>query len=296
MNNALQTAIEDGIADALGGAVSVQNARRVGGGSINEAAVLETNRGQFFLKWNEHPIDDQFELEAMALREMRSSDTDLVIPEPVVHRRPSGQAPGFLVIEYLEPGARVSDFDEQLGRGLAEMHRKRADAFGYHRDNYCGTTPQPNDWTSDWIEFYRDQRLGFQLELAADKRGLSDRDRRDFETLLERLPDLLATDDEPPALIHGDLWSGNLHVAPDGRPSIIDPAAYYAHREAELGMMKLFGGFSDRVYAAYDEAWPLQAGWEERVELYELYHVMNHYNIFGGGYGSQAFSMVRRWV
>ncbi|MGM0555308.1 MAG: fructosamine kinase family protein [Myxococcota bacterium] len=296
MNEQLRKAVSSALRDELGKDLHVEEVRAVGGGSINRAAVIETGEGEFFLKWNTHPIDDQFELEAMALEEMRDSNTELVIPRPIVHRSPEGRAPGFLVIEYLEPGQRVADFDEQLGRGLAALHRKTADAFGFHRDNYCGTTPQPNPWRSDWVEFYRDERLGFQLELAVDKRGVSSSQRRAYEKLLGRLDEFLATEESVPSLIHGDLWSGNLHVAPDGRPSLIDPAAYFGHREAELGMMRLFGGFSDRVYDAYHDAWPLEQGWRERLELYELYHLMNHFNLFGGGYGRRAFSIVEHWV
>ncbi len=296
MDTELRDAVSAALQQVVGAQIGIDRVRTVGGGSINQAAVLETSDGEYFVKWNAHPIDDQFELEAMALDEMRASETELVIPRPIVHRAPDGRAPGFLVLEYLDPGQRVADFDEQLGRGLAALHRKTADGFGYHRDNYCGTTPQPNAWCDDWNDFYREERLRFQLELAVDKRSVSDSDRRAYETLLERLGEFLATDESVPSLIHGDLWSGNLHVAPNGRPSIIDPAAYYGHREAELGMMRLFGGFSDRVFGAYSDAWPLEPGWEQRLELYELYHLMNHFNLFGGGYGRRAFSIVKRWI
>lgn len=288
--------MEASLSDALEKQVRVGGTSSVGGGSINQAAVVETSAGEYFLKWNDQPIEDLFELEAMALDEMISSPTELVIPAPIDYRGPQDGVPGFLILDYLAPGTRVADFDERLGRGLADLHRKSADAFGFHRDNYCGTTPQPNRWRGDWIDFYREERLRFQLELAVDERGVSSGDRRAFDRLLERLDEFLGTGESVPSLIHGDLWSGNLHVAPDGRPGVIDPAAYYGHREAELGMMRLFGGFSDRVFDAYDEAWPLEPGWRDRLELYELYHLMNHFNLFGGGYGRRAFSIVKRRV
>ena len=290
MHELLRTALEDELA------APIADVRRVGGGSINEAAVVTTTDGRFFVKWNRHPIPDQFDREAEALDALRGSGTSLVIPAPVARRRPAGTVPAFLVLEYLEPGRRVADFDERLGRGLAELHRASAERFGFAHDNYCGATPQPNTWEDDWVAFYRDHRLGFQVELAAKKRHVSGSDRDVYDRLLDRLGELLDAEGEVPALIHGDLWSGNLHVAPDGRPSIIDPAAYYGHREAELGMMSLFGGFSSRVYAAYDELYPLREGWRERLPLYELYHVLNHYNLFGGGYGAQAVSIARRFV
>lgn len=286
--------MKDAIATALG--TPVTGLRPVSGGSINQAAVVETPDGELFVKWNRHPIPDQFDREAEALQALRDSGTSLRIPEPIVWRRPRGDTPAFLVIEYLEPGRKVADFDALLGRGLAELHAASADQFGFSHDNYCGATPQPNPWTDDWITFYREHRLRHQLEICADRRGFSSSDRADYERLLERLDELLGIEPEPPALIHGDLWSGNLHVAPDGLPSIIDPAAYYGHREAELGMMSLFGGFSSRVYDAYQESFPLQRGWRDRLPLYELYHVMNHYYLFGGGYGSQAMGIVKRFV
>ena len=289
----MDSQLRKAIADAMG--TEIRESRRIGGGSINEAAIVTTPAGRFFVKWNRHPIPDQFDREAEGLHAMRASGTRLVIPEPVVCRRPSGEVPAFLVLEYLEPGPRRPDFDEELGRGLAELHRATADAFGFDHDNYCGATPQPNTWTADWVTFYRENRLRFQIELAARKRSVSACDRATYDRLLGRLDDLLDADAERPALIHGDLWSGNLHGTPDGRPSVIDPAAYYGHREAELGMMSLFGGFSSRVYAAYDEVFPLKPGWRERLPLYELYHVLNHYNLFGGGYGSQALAIARRF-
>lgn len=284
------------LTDAIDSSVEVHDLRSTSGGSINQAKLADTSEGRFFVKFNRSGPPDLMEREAEALEEMRAGDTSLVIPEPIAVARPDGTRPSILVLEYLEPGDRIPDFDERLGRGLAELHQVSADRFGFHHDNYCGTTPQPNDWHDDWVAFYREHRLRHQLRLAVDGRQVSSSDRRAYERLLDRLDDLLGIDPEPPALIHGDLWSGNLHVAPDGRPSILDPAAYYGHREAEIGMMELFGGFSETVYAAYQQVRPLQDGWRDRIPLYSLYHVMNHYNLFGGHYGRQAFDIVNRYV
>ena len=291
------TDIQNALSDALDRPIDVERLESVAGGDINQAAVAHTDAGQYFVKWNRAGPADLFEREEEALREMRRADTSLRIPEPIVSTRPVDGHPAFLVMEYLEPGRRVSDFDERLGRGLAELHNHASDAgFGFPHDNYCGTTLQPNDWGDEWVEFYREKRLRHQLQLAVDHRDVSSSDRRDYETMLSTPDALPGADPEPPALIHGDLWSGNLHVAPDGTPAIIDPAAYYGHREAELGMMELFGNYSDRVYDAYQEVRPLQSGWRERLPLYKLYHVMNHYNLFGGHYASQAFRIVRRYA
>lgn len=286
----MRDAIARALTEALGEPVEIQQLRRVGGGSINAAARVDTSAGAYFAKWNDRPIPDQFEREAEGLRAMAESGSALVVP------RPLRATPSLLVMEWLEPGPRVADFDERLGRGLADLHRATSGrGFGFERDNYCGATPQPNGWMDDWVGFYRARRLGHQARLA-EARGLGSRDLTDLDRLLERLDGWLGIEPEPPALVHGDLWSGNLHAEAGGRPALIDPAAYYGHREAELGMMVLFGGFSARVYAAYDEAWPLQAGWRERLPLYTLYHVLNHFHLFGGGYGRQAMGIVRRFV
>jgi fructosamine-3-kinase len=275
--------------DAIGAALGARILRTtaLGGGCINHAAKIETSRGVFFAKWNDAPPPAMFEREAACLEALRSANSSLAIPEVIAFSNE------FLVTELLEPGPRVKDFDERLGRGLAELHRASADAFGFETDTYCGTTLQPNPRTDRWVDFYREHRLGHQLRLLRSAIGKSDAER--FEKLLDRLPDLLGPE-EGPALIHGDLWSGNLHVTRAGLPALIDPASYYAHREAELGMMTLFGGFGARVYDAYSEAFPLDPGWRERNPLYQLYHVANHATLFGGGYAGQMMGIVRRYV
>jgi fructosamine-3-kinase len=252
---------------------------------MNETAVVETDAGPFFAKWNRSPLPHLFEREAEGLRALAASGTSLRVPRPVCARA------DLLVMEYLPPGRPAPDLDERFGRGLAELHRATAPAYGFPHDNYCGTTPQPNGWLDDWTAFWRERRLRFQLDLAAD---MPRDERRVFDRLLGRLDALLVA--EPPALIHGDLWGGNRHVAPDGGPAIVDPAAYYGHREAELGMMVLFGGFSARVFAAYEEVRPLAPGWRDRLPLYSLYHVLNHRHLFGGGYGAQALRIARRFT
>jgi fructosamine-3-kinase len=288
--------LKEALDETFDTSVTVDRLERVSGGDINEAAIAHTSEGELFVKWNRDGIEDLFEREFEALEEMREAETNLTIPEPLCHRPPASGRPGFIVMEYLETGPRVSDFDERLGRGLAQLHEHSAEQFGFEHDNYCGTTPQPNDWRDDWVDFYRDQRLRHQLELAVDRRSVSEDDREAFEALLVRLDEFVGPAPESPSLIHGDLWSGNLHVGPDGTPALIDPAVYYGHPEAEIGMMELFGGFSSRVYNAYREVRSLPSGWRDRLSLYQLYHVMNHYNLFGGHWGGQAFDIVRKWV
>ena len=294
--SALFGRMEEALAGAVGAPVSVLRSEPLSGGCINHAARLHTSRGVFFAKWNDARRPGLFTQEAASLEALRGSGTSLVIPAPVAARDPDGTGPGFLTPPDRAPGPRGARSDAPLGEGLAELHRASWIAFGFTLDTYCGTTLQPNQPLPTWLEFYRDRRLGPQLAMAAAKGLLAPRDRALGERLLERLEAHLAGTEEPPALIHGDLWSGNLHVAPGGRPALIDPAAYYGHREAELGMMTLFGGFSERVFAAYEAAAPLPAGWEERGELYQLYHVLNHANLFGGGYVEQARGIMRRWA
>ncbi len=265
-----------------------------GGGCINSAATVDALGTRYFVKWNDRPLPEQFAAEAAGLRALAESGAGLVVPRPLAWGD-DGPGRSFLVLEYLAPGRRVKNFEEQLGRGLAELHQVTSElGFGFELDGYCGATPQPNGWMPEWPEFYTERRIGHQLTLARQN-GMGRADLQIGERFLARLGGLLA-DPEPPALIHGDLWSGNLHTAPDGRPGLIDPAAYYGHREAELGMMVLFGGFGRRVFDAYDEARPLQPGWRDRLDLYTLYHVLNHFNLFGGGYGSQAVQIMRRFA
>lgn len=287
-----ERALAAAFAEALGVDVPQVALEPVGGGCINQAAVCEVAGERWFVKWNDRPLAGQFAAEAAGLAALAAAESGLVVPSVLVHSDVPGAA--FLVLGYLERGARGPRFDEALGQGLAALHRSSAPEFGFALDGYCGATPQPNARCASWLEFYRERRLGHQLTLARAA-GFPSEGFRAGQRLLARL-EAWIEDDEPPALIHGDLWSGNLYPCAGGRPGLVDPAAYYGHREAELGMMTLFGGFSQRVFAAYDEAFPLAAGWRERLGLYELYHVLNHFNLFGGGYASQAESLIRRYL
>lgn len=281
---------------ALPGDFSITDARPVSGGDINEAALVETEQQRFFVKWNYDAPADLFEREVEALHTMCEAETELVIPEPLQARRPQGRFPATIAMTYIEPGRPGPDYDERLGRGLAQLHAVSNEAFGFFNDNYCGTTPQPNDWTDDWAEFYGRRRLEHQLELIADRRRVSSEQRRLFDQLLDDIDELVGPGDVAPSLIHGDLWSGNVLATAEGYPAIVDPAAYFGHPEAEIGMMELFGGFSNTVYAAYREVGALLDGWRRRVPLYSLYHLMNHYYLFGGHYGCRVFETVRELV
>lgn len=288
----------DAVASILGRPVVLRSERPLSGGCIHDARLVDTDAGRFFVKSSDKPYGAVFSAEAEGLGALSRSGTSLTIPRVWAHCDPRPGEPGFLVLEYLEPEPRRTaqprNFDEALGRGLAELHAHTAHAFGFERDTFCGATLQPNPWTTHWVDFYRTHRLEYQLRLGTARNQYDRRDRAIFERLFSRL-DLFLEDNEPPALLHGDLWSGNLLTTGDGAPALIDPATYFGHREAELGMMTLFGGFSARVFAAYEEAAPLRPDWRQRNPLYELYHVMNHATLFGGSYPEQAVSLARRF-
>lgn len=282
------------LADALGKPVAIRSRTPLAGGSICRTERIETSAGPFVLKSLTGAVPSAlFEAEAHGLRTLESSGTSLTIPRVWAH---STTAPAFIVMEHLASGRRVGDFDQRLGAGLAALHRATATRFGFDTDNFCGLTRQINSWREHWVEFYRDQRLGPQIARASHAGLLSKSDTMQCHRLLDKLGHWVAEPAEGPALIHGDLWSGNLHVDAAGCPALIDPAVSYAHREAELGMMTLFSGFPGRVFDAYDEALPLEPGWRDRQALYQLYHLLNHLNLFGMGYRGQVMDVVRRFV
>ena len=226
------------------------------------------------------------EAEADGLRELARARA-IRVPAPVACGDAGGVA--FLALEWLEfsGGGR----DAALGAGLAQLHRTTAQAHGWHRDNTIGTTPQDNVWTGDWATFFRDRRIAPQLALAAGK-GHGGRLQRDGQRLLEAIPALLAGHAPAPSLLHGDLWAGNAARLASGEPVIFDPAVHFGDREADLAMTELFGGFGASFYAAYSEAWPFAPGYATRRTLYNLYHVLNHLNLFGGGYRAQVETMI----
>ncbi|MGB3780021.1 MAG: fructosamine kinase family protein [Tunicatimonas sp.] len=278
------------LTEALSEPVVVQGMKSLSGGCINQAVKLTTNRGIFFAKWSATAPADQFVREAEALQELAKASTLLQIPRVILVQTD----PPLLVTSFLEPATgSTAPPDEQLGRGIAELHRYKHDRYGFHQNNYCGATPQDNRWNDDWIAFYGQQRLGHLMKLLEQKRGLSDSERKAYAQLMDRLPQLVGHH-PPPALTHGDLWSGNALYSASG-PALIDPACAYADRESDLALMAMFGGFSDRTWAAYQEAYPLPAGWQQRRPLYQLYHYLNHDYLFSGAYGRQALAIAERY-
>lgn len=262
------------------------------GGCINHGGTCKTETGSFFLKWNcQQKFPGMFEVEAKGLSLLKRS-TSLHIPD-VIHFGISGPYQ-FLLLENIEEGRRASDYWKSFGVGLAQLHRTSADHFGLDHDNYIGSLPQSNEKTQSWLEFFTEQRLRKQLRRAIDQRKLNDDTAQKFEALFKKLPTLLTH--EPPSLLHGDLWGGNIMTNARGQPSLIDPAVYFGHREADLAMTTLFGGFDGAFVDHYNDAYPLLPGYEERFELYNLYPLLVHVNLFGGGYARQVAATLDRFV
>lgn len=276
--------IERSIRAATGTAFAIESRGGIGGGCINECYAVRGAGRAYFVKLNTSSRADMFAAEAEGLAQIARSDT-VRVPRPVSHG--AGAGPSWLVLEHLElrPGDERSM--SRLGRNLARMHRVRAARHGWHRDNTIGATPQVNTASEDWVAFWRERRLGFQLKLAAS-RGHGGRLIAAGERLLEVLPSFFRGYTPPPSLLHGDLWSGNAGQTAGGEPVIYDPAVYYGDREADLAMTELFGGFPREFYDAYNAAWPLAPGYAKRKHLYNLYHLLNHLNIFGGSYRGQV--------
>ena len=281
--------IADDIGETTGELFVAETPRSLGGGCINTAVKLCDGARCYFVKINDATRIAMFEAERDGLAEMASAQA-VRVPRAVLTGSDGRES--WIVMEYVAMGRPASGSQVEAGRQLAAMHRQVADAFGWHRDNTIGSTPQVNDWTDDWIGFWRVHRLGFQLELAASH-GHGGRLTDLGNRVLEALPALLVHGPEP-SLLHGDLWGGNIGYDGDGHPVLFDPAVYYGDREADLAMTELFGGFSGDFYAAYNNVWPIDPGYKVRKTLYNLYHILNHLNLFGGGYAGQATGMMER--
>ncbi|MGV3559756.1 fructosamine kinase family protein [Larkinella arboricola] len=274
----------------LGRSVEVLEARFLAGGNINTAAQVFSSEGLYFVKWNPEDRTDMFACEARGLDLLRATDSTY-IPEVIGYGKYRDKA--YLVLEYIDPVVPKTDYWESFGQSLALLHSHTQSKFGLNFDNYIGSLPQHNQLTDNGIAFYIEQRLqplaGMALYKGLLSKGLYDK----FQKLYQRLPDLLPS--ERPALLHGDLWSGNVMVNENGDVALIDPAVYYGLREAELAFTRLFGGFDERFYDAYNEAFPLEDGFQERIPIYNLYPLLVHLNLFGTGYLSGIERVLNRF-
>jgi fructosamine-3-kinase len=291
MNRALQSALEQRLGSA------VLDATAVSGGDINQAHRVRLADGRaVFVKSHPRALPGMFDAEAHGLRWLAQAQA-LRVPEVIATCDGEHGTPSFLVLEWIEPhrGARGRDYDERLGQGLAALHRCGAPSFGLERDNYLATLPQHNPPNSNWPSFYAQRRLEPLLARAVEQGLASTAMRAGFARLLPRIADFCGPP-EPPARLHGDLWSGNVLCDERAEPVLIDPAVYGGHREIDLAMMQLFGGFGPRCFAAYDEAYPRTLGHEQRVALYQLYPLLVHVNLFGGSYVAGVERALHRLV
>ncbi len=263
-------------------------AATVGGGDISVAWRVQTGNGTVFVKTGASEASDMFAAEAAGLEELRNADA---IRIPTVLACGSAGSDGFLALEWIEFDQPQHSTERLFGQQLAALHRYTDERFGWHRDNTIGRTPQHNEQGSDWIEFFRRQRLLFQLQLAASN-GFSRELQTEGGKLIENLERLFDGYVPVVSLLHGDLWGGNW-ASCGGEPVIFDPAVYYGDRESDIAMTRLFGGFGAGFYDAYNESWPLAEGHEQRQLLYQLYHVLNHLNLFGGSYLGRSMELLK---
>lgn len=288
----LNEEIKNKIRDYTGSDIS--SVSSLSGGCISDAyKLLLANGGKLFLKLNFNSSKDMFVKEAHGLKELRKANA-IRIPEVLLFDST------YIVTELIEIGSKSVNFFEDFGRKFARLHKYTGNNFGFYEDNYIGSNPQPNvpddEEKNDWVKFYLDKRILFQYKLAEKNGYVSAELRKGISALEDKIYDILKGSEEKPSVLHGDLWGGNYMVDSEGKACLIDPAVYYGHREADLAMTKIFGGFDSRFYSAYNEYFPLPEGYEYRENIYKLYHILNHLNLFGSGYYHQAISLINSYM
>ncbi|MGI8892359.1 MAG: fructosamine kinase family protein [Bacteroidia bacterium] len=292
MDTAFQKHLEKTLQQSTGCNVEIISVSTVGGGCINHAQKLKTTAGDFFIKKNNaSSYPGMFEAEAKGLKLL--ADTNAIhIPHPIA----TGvfENTSFIIIEHINSAPKNKNFWKDFGKKLATLHKITNDFYGLDHDNYIGSLQQKNKQTKNWITFFIEQRLQVQLQLAESKGKINSSILNNFERLFKKLPDLIT--EEKPSLLHGDLWSGNFMINEKGVACLIDPSVYFGHREADLAMTHLFSGFDDEFYESYYEEWPLENNYYNRFDIYNLYPLLVHVNLFGGGYLDQVKYILRRFV
>jgi fructosamine-3-kinase len=280
------------IGSFLGEKVDIHSVGIAGGGSINQARILHSNRGIYFAKFNEaEAFSGMLNAEASGLNFLKKHSA-FTIPLPIATG--VSEDTQWIVMEHISAGGREVNYWQKFGTRLAEMHRQSNDLFGLEYDNYLGTLPQINKQSITWADFYENQRLRPQLEKARQINRLSTQMEYLFEKLIMRIEDFFPN--EAPAALHGDIWAGNFMTTAMGQATVFDPAVYFGHREMDLGMTKLFGGFDGRFYEAYHERYPLEPGWDSRIQIANLYPLLAHMNLFGGSYLTEVMSILRKYT
>ena len=271
--------------------VEIIEIRSVGGGCINEAFSIKTNVGKYFIKYNSAAaFPGMFEKEAAGLELLAETKT-IEIPEVI----DTGESENFscLLLKYIESGIPNRNSWVEFGTKLADLHRNTHNFFGLDHDNYIGSLVQKNNPHPDFFSFFISERIEPQLKEARNKGAFTQSETRCFDSLFKSLPDIIPV--EKPALLHGDLWSGNFMITANASHCLVDPAVYYGHREADIAMTELFGGFDPEFYSAYNHAWPMEKGWQKRVDIFNLYPLLVHVNLFGGGYTAQVMRIIRQF-
>lgn len=257
----------------------ILNYRSIGGGSINSAYQINTSHGTYFLKYNTVSYPKMFESEFKGL-ELMAGSRSIRIPKPLFYYE--GKSYACLLMEYIESGRKNAEFWKLFAEKLAHMHRSSSDFFGLGFDNYMGSLTQSNRKHPYFVEFFINERLIPQVKLARDDGFLNRQNLRQMDSLYNELENIFPK--EPPALVHGDLWSGNFMNDEKGHPVIMDPAVYYGHREVDIAMTTMFGGFSNDFYDYYNSFFPMETGWQNRMDFYKLYPILIHVNLFGLSY------------
>jgi len=272
----------------------IVDSQSLSGGCISNAYKIKTGVGEiYFLKYNSSVNNNMFMKEAHGLQELNKAGV-IKIPDVICYDE------DYILLEQIEAGIKQKNFSEDFGRKFALLHNFTSEFYGFYEDNYIGSNPQINisqgNEKQDWTKFYFNKRILFQLYLAEETGNSTSELRKAIAVLENKMDEIVVDNGENPSLLHGDLWNGNYLINKKGFACLIDPAVYYGNREADLAMTKLFGGFDSKFYEAYNEAFPLPEGHEYRENIYKLYHVLNHLNLFGGGYYSQAMSLISFYI
>lgn len=290
--------ILDHITQVTGRNLQVISQKSIGGGCINQVYALQTDLHTYFVKLNHQSLEEMFIAEALGLQQMQTTST-IRVPQVICHGTTDNQA--YLVLEWLDLSNLAANHSQSwqlMGAKLAAMHQFSVAnlglqrGFGWSKDNTIGSTPQINPWTASWADFFAQHRIGYQLQLAKRKGG----NFPATQQVVEVVALALSNHHPQPSLVHGDLWGGNAAFIKHGEPVIFDPATYIGDREVDLAMTKLFGGFPQEFYQEYHRVFPLASGSEKREIIYNLYHILNHFNLFGGSYQSQANQMIEKIV
>jgi len=287
----LKKSVESFLSAKDGIPVKITETRSIGGGCINEACFLKSHSGNYFIKYNSaSAFPSMFEKEARGLKTL--ADTNAIDVPEVIGYAESGNYT-YLLLRYIEKGSPGNHFWNEFGTKLADLHQNTSEHFGLDYDNYIGSLAQSNKKYPDFFSFFISQRLEPQLKEARNKGAFNQSDTRYFDSLFNSLHNIIP--DAKPALIHGDLWSGNFMVSATGSPYLFDPAVYYGHREADIAMTQLFGGFQPEFYHAYNRAWPMEKDWQKRMDIFNLYPLLVHVNLFGGSYAGQVLRIIRQF-